>query len=148
MLPTEGGKHFFKKMDKLMKERVCRARKAQRKQQMACEFHKIASAVHTILFADWALEAKNAQFTGHSETFDRLMERKNTEPNEQRSDRKGQSDENSRFALLLAVQTVVFLMQNGVGRSSKMCLLLRRGSLFSKKRVKIMHVAENWTRKP
>ena len=76
MLPTEGGKHFFKEMDKFMKERVCRALKAQRKQQMACEFHKVASAMHTILFADWALEAKNAQVTAHSETFDTLMERK------------------------------------------------------------------------
>ena len=76
MLPTEGGKHFFKKMDKFMKERVCRALKAQRKQQMACEFHKVASAMHTILFADWALEAKNAQVIGHNEVFDRLMERK------------------------------------------------------------------------
>ena len=76
MLPTKGGKHFFKKMDKFMKERVCRALKAQRKQQMACEFHKVASAMHTILFADWALEAKNAQVTGHSETFYRFRERK------------------------------------------------------------------------
>ena len=68
MLPTDGGKHFFKKMDKFMKERVCRALKAKRKQQMACEFHKVASAMNTILFADWVLEAKNAQVTGHSET--------------------------------------------------------------------------------
>ena len=136
MLPTEGGKHFFKKMDKFMKERVCRALKAQRKQQMACEFHKVASAMHTILFADWALEAKNAQVTAHSETFDRLMERKKTEPNEQRSDRKGQSDENSRFALLLGVQTVVFLMQNGVARFSKICFPLKAGSTFLKKSVK------------
>ena len=115
MLPTEGGKHFFKKMDKFMKERVCRALKAQRKQQMACEFHKVASAMHTILFADWALEAKNAQVTGHSETFDRPRERTKTEPNEQRSDRNGQSDENSDFKLQLTVQKVASLMQHGVG---------------------------------
>ncbi len=88
-MPTEGGEHFFKKVYKIMEERVCRALKAQRKQQMACEFHKVASAMHTILFADWVLEAKNAQVTGHSETFDTLMERKNTEANEQRSDSKG-----------------------------------------------------------
>ena len=137
MLPTNGGKRFFKKMDKCMEERVCRALKAQQKQQMACEFHKIASAMHTILFADWALEAKNAQVTGHSETFDRLMERKKTEPNEQRSDRNGQSEENSRFALLLGVQKVVFLMQNGVGRSSKMCFPPRAGSTFSRKWTKL-----------
>ena len=110
---------------------MCRALKAQRKQQMACEFHKVASAMHTILFADWAQEAKNAQVTGHSETFDRLMERTNTEPNEQRSDRNGQSDENSRFAFLVGVQKVVFLMQNGVGRSSNMCFPPTAGSTFS-----------------
>ena len=98
---------------------------------MACEFHKVASAMHTILFADWALEAKNAQVTAHSETFDTLMERTNTEPNEQRSDRKGQSEENSRFALLLGIQKVVLLMQNGVGRSSKMCFPPKAGSTFS-----------------
>ena len=59
-----------------MKERVCRALKAQKKQQMACEFHKIASAMHTMLFAYWALQAKNAQVIGHSDNFDALMERK------------------------------------------------------------------------
>ena len=98
---------------------------------MACEFQKIASAMHTRFFADWALEAKNAQVTAHSETFDKVRERANTEPNEQRSDRNGQSDENSRFALLLGVQKVVFLMQNGVGRSSKMCFPPKAGSTFS-----------------
>ena len=56
---------------------------------MACEFHKIASAMHTSLFADWAQEAKNAQVMGRSDNFDGLMERKKAEPNEQRSDRKG-----------------------------------------------------------
>ena len=133
MLPTEGGGHFFKKMGKFMKERVCRALKAQKKQQMASEFHKIASAMHTFVFADRALEAKNAQITGHSETFDTLMERTNTEPNDQRSDRNGQSDENSRFALLQGVQTVVFLMQTCVGRSSKNALPTEgRGALFHK----------------
>ena len=83
-------------------------------------FTRFASAMHTILFADWALEAENVQFVGHKEIFHRLMERKKSEPNEQRSDRNGQSNENSRFALLLGVQKVVFLMQNGVVRFSKM----------------------------
>ena len=58
-----------------MEERVRRALKAQRKQQMACEFHKVASAMHTILFPDWALEAKSSQVTAYSDTFDTLMER-------------------------------------------------------------------------
>ena len=101
MLPTEGGEHLFKNMDKIMKERVCRALNAQRKQQMACEFDKKTSAIHRIFFPDWALEAKNAQVTAHSDTFDTLTERNKTEPNEQVSDRNGQSDKNCRFAFLL-----------------------------------------------
>ena len=76
MLPTEGGEHFVKKIVKIMKERVCRALNAQRKQQMAWEFDKKTNAIHRILFLDWALEAKNAQVVGHNEIFQRLMEPK------------------------------------------------------------------------
>ena len=126
---------------------MCRALKAQRKQQMACEFHKVASAMHTILFADWVLEAKNAQVTAHSETFDKVRERANTEPNEQRSDRNGQSDENSRFALLLGVKKVIFLMQKGVVQFLKMCFPPKAGSTFLKKDEKKMHVGGNRTKK-
>ena len=53
-----GREHFFMKVDKFMKERVCRALKAQRKQQMAYEFHKIASLMHTIVLADVAWRRK------------------------------------------------------------------------------------------
>ena len=60
--------------------------------------------MHTMLFVDWALEARNAQVVGHDEIYDRLMERKKTEPNEHRSDEKGPSDDNSRFALLLGAK--------------------------------------------
>ena len=45
---------------------------------MACEIHKMASAMHTVVFVDWALEAKNAQIMGESAIFDRLTERKKT----------------------------------------------------------------------
>ena len=79
VLPTKGGKHFVKKINKIMKERVCRALNAQRKQQMAWEFDNQTNAIHRILVLDWALEAKNAQVVGHNEIFHRLMERK---PNE------------------------------------------------------------------
>ena len=97
ILPTEGGEHFVKKIVKIMKERVCRALNAQRNQQMARGFDKKTNAMHRILFLDWALEAKNAQVVGQNEILHRLMERKKTEPNEQRSDRNGQGDENSRL---------------------------------------------------
>ena len=40
------------------------------KQQTACEFYKIAGAMHTIVFVDWSIEAKTAQVTNESEIFD------------------------------------------------------------------------------
>ena len=76
VLPTEGGEHFVKKIIKIMKERVCRALNAQRKQQMAWEFDKKPNVIHRILFPDWALEAKHAQVVGHNHVFHKLMERK------------------------------------------------------------------------
>ena len=57
---------------------------------MACEFHKIASAMHTRLFADWAQDAKNAQVMGHNQNFDGGTERKKSEPNEPRDDKSEQ----------------------------------------------------------
>ena len=40
------------------------------KQQTACEFYKIAGAMHTIVFVDWFIEAKTAQVTNESKIFD------------------------------------------------------------------------------
>ena len=40
------------------------------KQQTACEFYKIAGAMHTIVFVDWSIEAKTAQVTNESVIFD------------------------------------------------------------------------------
>ena len=82
VLPTEGGERFVKKIIKIMKERVCRALNAQRKQQMAWEIDKKTNAIHRIFFLDWALEAKNAQVVGHNEIVHKLMERQKNEPNE------------------------------------------------------------------
>ena len=84
VVPTQGGKHFFKKIDKIMKERGRKALRPQKKQQMACEIHKMASTMHTVVFVDGALEAKNAQFMGESAIFDRLMERNRTERTKER----------------------------------------------------------------
>ena len=85
-----------------MKKRVWRPLKAESK--MACEFHKIACAIHRILFADWALEGKNAQVTTRVIILIGSWSETKTEPNEQRSDRKGQYDDNNRFALLLGAE--------------------------------------------
>ena len=40
------------------------------KHQTACESYKIASAMHTIVFVDWSIEAKTAQVTNESVIFD------------------------------------------------------------------------------
>ena len=59
-----------------------------KKQQMGCEFHKIASAIHTILFADWTLEAEIHNSWAIVGFLTGSWSEK-TEPNEQRTDRKG-----------------------------------------------------------
>ena len=46
--------------------------------------------MHTVIFADGALEAKNAQVMGHNQNFDRGTERKKSEPNEPRGDKSEQ----------------------------------------------------------
>ena len=53
---------------------MCRAFSAKRTQQMVREFDKKTCAIHILLFADWAQEAKNAQVTARSDTFDTLTE--------------------------------------------------------------------------
>ena len=62
---NEGGKHFLQKMSKKWKRRVWKARKRQRKQQMAYEIHKNVGVLHAIVFADGALEAKSARESSH-----------------------------------------------------------------------------------
>ena len=90
----------------------------------------MASAMHTVVFVDWVLEAKNAQLTSEKAIFNRLMVRKKTEPNEQRRDWNKQSDENSVCKRQLRVQKVGFVMRNGSGWSSKMRSSPRAWSTF------------------
>ena len=64
--------------------------KAQRKQQIVYEIDKIVASMHTVIFADRALEAKNAQVMGHNQNFEGGTERKKSEPNEPRDDKSEQ----------------------------------------------------------
>ena len=66
--------------------------------------HKLRAVVHAVVFAVGSLDRKNAHVTSESKIFDGLMDRKKTEPNEQRSDRNEQSDEHSHFDLQLGVR--------------------------------------------
>ena len=73
-----------------MVKKVFGAWKAQRKQQIVYEIDKIVASMHTLIFADGALVAKNAQDCSQKQYFDAGMERKN-------SDRNGQKSEKSKY---------------------------------------------------
>ena len=79
MLPTGGGKHFSQKKKNVKK--VLEAWKAQRKQQIVYEIDKIVATMHTLIFADGALGAKNARDCSQKQYFDADMERKNGDRN-------------------------------------------------------------------
>ena len=69
---------------------MLQAWKAQRKQQIVYEIDKIVASMHTLIFADGAQEAKNAQVVGHNQNFNGLNKRKN-------GDRNGQKSEESKL---------------------------------------------------
>ena len=46
--------------------------------------------MHTVIFADGALEAKNAQVMRHNQKIEGGTERKKSEPNEPRGDKSDQ----------------------------------------------------------
>ena len=102
------------------------------KEQMAGVMHMLRAVVHAVVFAVGPLDRKNAQVTSESKIFDGLIERSKTEPNEQRSDRNEQSDENNNFDFQSGVRKVGSLVKNGVGRSPNMCFPQRAASTFQK----------------
>ena len=63
------------------------AGKAQRKEQIVHEINKTASMMHTLIFADGALGAKNAPHCSQKQYFEEGMERKNSDRNGQKSDK-------------------------------------------------------------
>ena len=91
MTPTEGGEHFFSENRmRLCKKKVLEAWKAQRKQQIVYEIDKIVASMHTLIFADGALGAKNARDCSQKQYFEEGTERKN-------GDRNGQKSEKSKL---------------------------------------------------
>ena len=61
--------------------------KAQRKQQIVYEIDKIVASMHTLIFADGALGAKNARDCSQKQYFDAGMERTNRDRNGQKSEK-------------------------------------------------------------
>ena len=81
---------FFTKNKQSYQEEGVQSIKNTKKMQMAHEIWKIAGVLHAVVFADGALEAKNAQVMGRLQNFDRGTERKKSEPNEPKGDKSEQ----------------------------------------------------------
>ena len=77
--------------------------------------------LHTIVFADRALETKNAQVTGDKQDFDGRLKHIKRERYEQRSETNEQSDQHMLYPFVLVVQKVTFLLENAEGRFPKPC---------------------------
>ena len=60
--------------------------KGQTTQQIVYEMNKIAATMHTLIFADGALGAKNARDCSQKQYFDAGMERANRDRNGQKSE--------------------------------------------------------------
>ena len=65
--------------------------KAQRNQQIVYGIAKIVASMHTLIFADGALGAKNARDCSQKQYFDAGMERKNGDRNGQKSEKSKSS---------------------------------------------------------
>ncbi len=68
-----------------------------------------------VFFSVGGVEAKNARHSGESRFLKRPMERTKNKANEQRSDRREQSEANGPISLRLGVQKVVFLIDKAMG---------------------------------
>ena len=53
--------------------------------------------MHTVIFADGALEAKNAQVTSEKQHFDGLKKRTNSDQNDQKSDKSKSNEKTCSF---------------------------------------------------
>ena len=71
--------------------------RAQKKQQIVYEIDKIVATMHTFIFADGALGAKNARDCSQKQYFDAGMERNNRDRNGQKSEKSKSSYEKCSY---------------------------------------------------
>ena len=86
--PPRAGSIFSENRMIFCKKRVVKAWKAQRKQQIVYEIDKIVATMHTLIFAEGALAAKNARDCSQKQYFDAGMERTNRDRNGQKSENR------------------------------------------------------------
>ena len=79
---------------------------------MADEIHKIAGAMHAVVFAAGAQEAKNAQVGGHNQNFNGLNERKNSDRNGQKSEKSKSTAKKCSYRGRLGVKKVEFSIKS------------------------------------
>ena len=85
--------------------------KAQRKQQIVYEFDKLVATMHTLIFADGALGAKNARVCSQKQYFDVGMEQKNRDRNSQKSKKGKYNYKQCSSRCRLGVKKVNFLIK-------------------------------------
>ena len=88
------------------------AGKAQRKEQIVYEINKIVSMMHTLIFADVALGAKNAPHCSQKQYFEMGMERTNSDRNGQKSEKSKSNDKKCSYRGRLGVKKVKFLIES------------------------------------
>ena len=88
------------------------AGKAQRKEQIVYEINKIASMMHTLIFADGALGAKNAPHCSQKQYFEEGMEQTNSDRNGQKSEKSKSNDKKCSYRCRLGVKKVEFSIKS------------------------------------
>ena len=95
--------------------------KAQRKQQIVYEIDKIVASMHTLIFADGALGAKNARDCSQKQYFDAGMERKNGDRNGQKSEKSKYNCKKCFYWCRLGIKKLQLLIKIAWSRFAKMC---------------------------
>ena len=104
--------------------------KAQRAQQIVYEIDKIVASMHTLIFADGALGAKNARDCSQKQYFDAGMERKIRDRNGQKSEKSKLNYKKCSYRGRLGVKKVKFFIKITWSRFAKMCPPLEREQHF------------------
>ena len=112
MLRNEGGKHFLQTISNKLKRRVWKARKRQRKQQMAYEIHKNVGVLHAVVFADGALEAKSARVSSHRLFLKGAWSEQKANRTSNGATRASESEKKGSYQGRLGIKKVIFLIEN------------------------------------
>ena len=103
---------FFPKIEGCFVKKGFEAGKAQRKEQIVYEINKIASMMHTLIFADGALGAKNAPHCSQKQYFEEGMERNNNDRIGQKSEKSKSNAKKCSYRGRLGVKKVEFSIKS------------------------------------